>query len=66
MADTDGRNGRRKSVYVQQNKAYQVLLAILVVAFIAISAAVAATSLFSSGKWSESALVKMILQRRSN
>lgn len=58
------RNSRRRGVYVRQNKSYQILLAILVVAFIIISVAVVSSAV-SSGKWSDTAIIRMIFQRRS-
>lgn len=65
MADSE-RGRRRRSLYVRQNKAYQLLLALLVVAFILISAVVVNTALLSpTGRWSDSMIIRMIMERRN-
>lgn len=65
MADPR-RDSRRRSLYVRQNKAYQILLAILVVAFILISALVINTTILQpSGVWRDNVLIRMILERRA-
>jgi hypothetical protein len=63
-----GRGRKRHSLYVKQNKAYQLLLAFLVIAFILISAAVIDTTLFSppSAVWRDNILIRMIIERRES
>lgn len=65
MADYD-RDRRRRSLYVKQNKAYQIVLAILVIAFILISAVVINTAVLSpNSTWRDNILIRMILERRA-
>ncbi len=64
MAES-GRGRKRHSLYVKQNKAYQLLLAFLIIAFILISAVVINNTLLSSsGTWRDNMLIRMIIQRR--
>lgn len=61
-----GRSRRRKSLYVKQNKSYQLLLALLVIVFVLISVIVVNNVLLSpTGKWSDSLLIRMIMERRA-
>jgi hypothetical protein len=61
-----GRGRKRHSLYVKQNKAYQLMLAFLIIVFILISAVVINMTFFSppSAVWSDNILIRMILERR--
>jgi hypothetical protein len=60
-----GRGRKRHSLYVKQNKTYQLMLAFLIIAFILISAVVVNTTLLSpSSVWKDNILIKMIIERR--
>jgi hypothetical protein len=61
-----GRGRKQHSLYVKQNKAYQLMLAFLIVAFILISAVVVNTTLLSpsSAVWRDNMLIRMIIERR--
>jgi hypothetical protein len=63
-----GRGRKRHSLYVKQNKAYQLLLAFLIVMFILISAVVVNMTLLSppSAVWSDNILIRMIIERRES
>lgn len=66
MADSnDSRRGRRKSIYVKQNRSYQILLAVLIVIFIVISVAVVSTVALSNGSWRDAPVIKWIFERRN-
>lgn len=61
-----GRGRKRHSLYVKQNKAYQLMLAFLIIVFILISAVVINSTLLSpSGTWKDNILIRMIIERRS-
>jgi membrane protein CcdC involved in cytochrome C biogenesis len=59
-----GRNSRRRnSLYVKQNKAYQLLLATLIIVFIIVSAVVVHGTLSPNSAWSDNVLIRMIVER---
>ncbi|MDR1885831.1 MAG: hypothetical protein LBQ56_06105 [Synergistaceae bacterium] len=61
---------RRHSLYVKQNKAYQMLLAVLIISFIFVSIVVINHTLLpSDSTWRDNILIRMIMERnqaRSN
>jgi membrane protein CcdC involved in cytochrome C biogenesis len=56
---------RRHSLYVKQNKAYQLLLATLIIVFIVVTAVVVNKTISPSASWSENALIKMIVEKNA-
>lgn len=66
MAEQE-RGRRRNSLYVKQNKTYQLLLAFLIIVFVIISAVVINSTLLApAGTWKDNLLIKMIMERRGN
>ena len=56
---------RRRSLYVKQNKAYQMLLAVLIIAFVLVCAVVLThVVLPSSSVWRDNVLIRMIVETR--
>ena len=64
MPNTEGKNRRRHSLYVKQNKAYQALLAVLIIAFVVVTAAVLTSSVKGSNVWRDNVLLRMIIEAR--
>ena len=60
-------NRRRNSLYVKQNKAYQMLLATLIIAFLIVTAVVVTTSGTgrTSSFWRDNVLIRMIVERNA-
>ncbi|MDR3279272.1 MAG: hypothetical protein LBT23_02060 [Synergistaceae bacterium] len=59
-----GRNPRRRnSLYVRQNKAYQMLLAALIIVFIIVTAVVVNSTLSPNSTWRDNILIRMIIER---
>jgi hypothetical protein len=56
---------RRNSLYVKQNKAYQLLLATLIIAFILVTAVVVHGTLSPNPLWRDNVLIKMIIERNT-
>ncbi|MDR3164459.1 MAG: hypothetical protein LBU13_02680 [Synergistaceae bacterium] len=56
---------RRNSLYVKQNKAYQVLLATLIIVFIVVTAVVVNSTISSSTSWRDNVLIRMIVERNA-
>jgi len=56
---------RRNSLYVKQNKAYQLLLATLIVVFILVTAVVVNGTLSPNSSWRDNALIRMIVERNT-
>jgi len=54
---------RRNSLYVKQNKAYQMLLAGLIIVFIVVTAVVVQSTISPSSSWRDNVLIKMIVER---
>jgi membrane protein CcdC involved in cytochrome C biogenesis len=54
---------RRSSLYVKQNKAYQALLATLIIVFIVVTAVVVNSTLSPSSSWKDNVLIRMIIER---
>jgi membrane protein CcdC involved in cytochrome C biogenesis len=54
---------RRNSLYVKQNKAYQALLATLIIVFIVVTAVVVNSTLSPNSSWKDNVLIKMIIER---
>ncbi|MDR1651759.1 MAG: hypothetical protein LBR87_08225 [Synergistaceae bacterium] len=50
-------------MYVKQNKAYQVLLATLIIVFIIVTAVVVNGTLSPSSSWRDSVFIRMIIER---
>ncbi|MDR1137793.1 MAG: hypothetical protein LBK91_05670 [Synergistaceae bacterium] len=63
MRDADRMPRRRHSLYVKQNKAYQTLLAMLIVVFILVTAVVVNSTISSNPMWKNNALIRMIIER---
>ncbi|MDR1472745.1 MAG: hypothetical protein LBS75_09495 [Synergistaceae bacterium] len=65
MPDTDRRPRRRKTLYVKQNKAYQSLLALLIVVFIIVTAVVVNSTMLpnASPVWRDNVLIRMFIER---
>lgn len=56
---------KRRSLYVKQNKAYQMLLATLIIAFVLVTAVVLShTILPTSSVWRDNVLIRMIYETR--
>jgi hypothetical protein len=66
----DRHHRRRRSLYVKQNKTYQMLLALLIICFIFVSLVVINNVLLpSDATWRDNMLIRMIIERneaRSN
>jgi hypothetical protein len=61
----DPRKGirQRRSLYIRHNKTYELLLATLLVIFVAICVIVIGSTLVpTSGVWSDNVLIRMIVQ----
>ena len=56
---------RRNSLYVKQNKAYQMLLAALIIVFILVTAVVVNSTLTPNSSWRDNALIRMITERNA-
>jgi hypothetical protein len=54
---------RRNSLYVKQNKAYQMLLATLIIAFIIVTAVVVNSTISPNSTWRDNMLIRMIVER---
>ncbi|MDR1510164.1 MAG: hypothetical protein LBS53_11050 [Synergistaceae bacterium] len=65
MRDAERMPRRRHSLYVKQNKAYQVLLATLIIVFIVVTAVVVNSTLSPNTSWKDNVLIRMIMERRS-
>lgn len=67
MPGTGGKRKQvRRSLYVKQNKAYQSLLAVLIIAFIALAAVVINNTMMPTSKtWKDNLLIRMIIERRA-
>lgn len=53
---------RRRSLYVKQNKAYQMLLAIMIILFVVVSAVVITSTIMpTSGVWRDNVLIRMMI-----
>ncbi len=59
-----GRGRKRHSLYVKQNKAYQLMLAFLIIVFVLISATVISGTFSPAGVWRDNTLIRMIIERR--
>lgn len=56
---------RRHSLYVRQNKAYQLLLAALIIAFIIVTAVVVSGVVSPNTSWRDNVLIRMIIERNA-
>ncbi|MDR1581103.1 MAG: hypothetical protein LBS35_12155 [Synergistaceae bacterium] len=56
---------RRHSLYVKQNKAYQLLLATLIIAFIIVTAVVVNGTFSPNTSWKDNVLIRMIIDRNA-
>ncbi|MDR0654611.1 MAG: hypothetical protein LBG12_15075 [Synergistaceae bacterium] len=56
---------RRNSLYVKQNKAYQLLLATLIIVFIIVTAVVVQSTISPNASWKENVLIRMIVERNA-
>ena len=56
---------RRNSLYVKQNKAYQMLLATLIIAFIIVTAVVMYSTLSPNASWNDNVLIRMMIERNA-
>jgi membrane protein CcdC involved in cytochrome C biogenesis len=65
MRDFDRTPRRRHSLYVKQNKAYQLLLATLIIVFIIVTAVVVNSTLSPNTSWSDNVLIRMIIERNA-
>ncbi|MDR1916455.1 MAG: hypothetical protein LBQ58_07770 [Synergistaceae bacterium] len=65
MLGTSRSSRRRNSLYVKQNKAYQSLLALLIVVFIIVTAVVINSTVLptTSAVWRDNILIRMIIER---
>jgi membrane protein CcdC involved in cytochrome C biogenesis len=63
MFNPDRNPRRRNSLYVKQNKAYQMLLATLIVVFIIVSAVVINSTISPNSTWKDNILIRMIVER---
>ena len=67
MRGTQRTNRRRTSLYVKQNKAYQMLLATLIVAFLIVTEVVVTSSgpARRNSAWTNNVLIRMIVERNT-
>ena len=66
MARDFERNPRRRhSLYVRQNKAYQMLLATLIIVFIIVTAVVVNSTVSPNSSWKDNVLIRMIIDRNA-
>jgi membrane protein CcdC involved in cytochrome C biogenesis len=65
MRGTDRTTRRRNSLYVKQNKAYQLLLATLLIVFLIVAGVVLATTWEPSATWKDNFLIRMIIERNA-
>ena len=67
MRGTDKTTRRRNSLYVKQNKAYQMLLATLVILFLIVTAVVITSSgsIKGNSTWRDNVLIRMIIERNT-
>jgi membrane protein CcdC involved in cytochrome C biogenesis len=63
MRDFERMPRRRNSLYVKQNKAYQLLLATLIIVFIIVTAVVVNSTLTPNTSWRDNVLIRMIVER---
>ncbi|MDR1965681.1 MAG: hypothetical protein LBQ36_03145 [Synergistaceae bacterium] len=63
MFEGDRNPRRRNSLYVKQNKAYQMLLATLIIAFIIVTAVVVNSTISPNSTWRDNMLIRMIVER---
>jgi hypothetical protein len=63
MRDVERMPRRRNSLYVRQNKAYQALLATLIIVFIVVTAVVVNSTLSPNSSWRDNVLIRMIIER---
>ena len=63
MRDFERTPKRRNSLYVKQNKAYQLLLATLIIVFILVTAVVVNSTLSPNTSWKDNVLIRMIIER---
>jgi hypothetical protein len=65
MSDFERTPRRRNSLYVKQNKSYQLLLAMLIIVFIVVTAVVINSTISSKASWSDNRLIRMIVERNA-
>ncbi|MCL2683833.1 MAG: hypothetical protein FWE55_01170 [Synergistaceae bacterium] len=65
MRGTDRTTKRRHSIYVKQNKAYQMLLATLLIVFLIVTAVVVTHTWAPSTTWRDNLLIRMIIDRNA-
>ena len=67
MRRTQRTNRRRYSLYVKQNKAYQMLIATLIIVFLIVTAVVvnSSGSVGHNSMWSNNVLIRMIIERNA-
>jgi membrane protein CcdC involved in cytochrome C biogenesis len=56
---------RRHTLYVKQNKAYQLLLATLIIVFIVVTAVVVNSTISPNTSWSDNVLIRMIVEKNA-
>jgi len=67
MPEHEAKNRRRHSLYVKQNKAYQTLLAVLIIFFVLVSFVVInVVGAPSSSVWRDNVLIRMIIERNAS
>lgn len=66
MRGTERTTRRRNSLYVKQNRAYQMLMATLIIIFLIVTAVVVTSGGIKSGStWKDNVLIRMIVERNS-
>ena len=65
MRGTERTTRRRNTVYVKQNKAYQMLLATLIIIFIIVTAVVVHSTLSPNSFWRDNAFIRMVIERNT-
>jgi membrane protein CcdC involved in cytochrome C biogenesis len=63
MPGADRNPRRRNSLYVKQNKAYQLMLATLIIVFIVVTAVVVNGTISPDPMWKNNILIRMIIER---
>ena len=65
MRGTERTTRRRNSLYVKHNKAYQMLLATLIIIFIIVTAVVVQSTLSPNSSWQDNVFIRMIMERNT-
>jgi hypothetical protein len=65
MREIERTTKRRNSLYVKQNKADQMLLATLILAFLIVTAVVMYSTMSPNSSWNDNVLIRMMIERNA-